>query len=106
MWKSILKGRGSSRRLDFKFLKRLTLLKGRQMKGKTLNSDEYMQFQEAIRNVYSTQHVGIPLSRISNAITRLLKENELLEVKETSVAEFNPDGEEIGRRSTRIYHFI
>jgi len=106
MWKSILKGRGSSRGLDFKLLKRLTLLKGREMKGKTLNRDEYLQFQEVIRQVYSTQHKHITLKRLEQTITRILKQNGLLEVKETSVAEFNPDGEEIGRRSKKIYHFI
>jgi|TARA_R100000084_G_scaffold106566_1_gene65033 hypothetical protein len=106
MWKSILKGRGASRRLDFKFLKRLTILKGREMKGKTLNSDEYMQFQEVIRNVYSTQHTGIPLDRISQKITTILKTNDLLKVKTKKVPVFDADGKEIGKRENRFYHFI
>ena len=102
MWKSILKRRG----LDFKLLKRLTLLKGREMKGKILNSDEYIQFQEVIRKVYSTQHNNITLSRIKNTITKILKENELLEVKTESASEFDADGKELGRRFGQIYYFI
>ena len=106
MWESILKRRGSERGLDFKFLKRLTLLKGREMKGKILNRDEYMQFQEVIRKVYSTQHAQIPLSRIKNTITQILKQNGLLEVKTKWFPEFDADGKELGKRLRRIYHFI
>ena len=86
MWKGILKGRGSTRGLDFKLLKRLTLLKGREMKGKTLNRDEYVQFQEVIRQVYSTQHKNIILM-LEDAIdnedwTLVVESKNLLENEE------------------------
>lgn len=106
MWKGILKRRRSTRGLDFKLLKRLTLLKGREMKGKTLNRDEYVQFQEVIRQVYSTQHKNIILKRLEQTITKILKQNGLLEIKRKQVYEFDKDGKPLGRRLSPLYHFI
>jgi hypothetical protein len=106
MWKIILKKRGKVRGLDFKFLKRLTLLKGREMKGKILNSDEYIQFQEVILKVYSTQHKNITLSRVKNTITKILKQNGLLETKTKPITEFDADGKELGKRYKQVYYFI
>jgi len=106
MWKNIIKKKGSGKKLNFKFLKQIVLEKGKEMKGKVLNKDEYVQFQEAVRQVYTTQHKGIPLDRISQTITKILKANGLLETTQKGVSEFDADGKELGRREKRTYHFI
>tara|TARA_R100000734_G_scaffold7679_1_gene6164 strand:- start:363 stop:680 length:318 start_codon:yes stop_codon:yes gene_type:complete len=105
MWEDILKGRG----LNFKLLKRLTLIKGREMKGKVLTQEEYLQLQEVIRQVYSAENSirqTIPLDRISKLITKILKGNGLLEVKRKRVIKFDADGKQLGVRLQSVYHFI
>ena len=107
MWKNIIRKKGASKRLNFKLIKEITLEKGKEMKGKTLNNEEYMQFQEAIRQVYSTQHRNIPLDRIKNTITRILKQNDLLEIKrKQNIPEFDANGKLLGTRDRPSYHFI
>jgi len=105
MWKGILRKSG----VNFKLLKRLTLLKGREMKGKVLTKEEYLQLQEVIRQVYSAENSirqTIPLDRISKLITKILKENGLLEVKRKRVTKFDADGKQLGVRTQGVYHFI
>lgn len=106
MWENIIRKRGSAKRLNFAFLKQIVLEKGKEMKGKVLNRDEYRQFQAAIRQVYTTQHRAIPLDRLSIPITRVLKENGLLEIKRKKVIEFDADGKQLGKREQPAYHFI
>ena len=106
MWKNIIKKKGSGKKLNFKFIKQIVLEKGKEMKGKVLNKDEYVQFQEAIRQVYATQHRGISLDRISQTITKILKANGLLETKHKGVSEFDADGKELGVRIQTVYYFI
>ena len=105
MWVNIIRKKGSTKKLNFKFLKEIVLKKGKEMKGKVLDIGEYMQFQEVIRLVYETQHKHIPLDRISQTITRILKTNGLLEVKGKRVSEFDADGKELGRRMKTFYYF-
>ena len=52
-----------------------------KFKGKTLIKDEFLDFLEQIRVIYSVKHRGISLDRIRRAIVRILKQNDLLEVK-------------------------
>ena len=98
MWEDILK-RGAGRRLNHSFLKQITLSLGSKFKGKTLNKDEFLDFLEQIRLVYSTKHTNIPLDRIRNPIVRILKTNNLLEVKTKRL------GPEEYRKEERYYIF-
>jgi len=107
MWKNIIRKKSANKRLNFKLIKEITLEKSKEMKGKTLNNEEYMQFQEVIRQVYSTQHPNITLDRIKNTITRMLKQNDLLEIKRKHrIPEYDANGKLLGTRSRNFYHFI
>lgn len=81
MWGNILKVGQPPKKLNFTFLKQISLNKAKDFKGKTLIKDEFLDFLESIRLVYSTKHTGIPLDRIRTTIVRVLKQNDLLEVK-------------------------
>lgn len=80
MWEDILK-RGAIRKLNYSFLKQITLSVANKFKGKTLNKDEFLDFLEQIRVIYSVKHKNIPLDRIRKTVVRILKLNNLLEVK-------------------------
>lgn len=98
MWEDILK-RGGSRRLNHSFLKQITLNLANKHKGKTLIKDEFLDFLEQIRLIYSVKHTNIPLDRIRNTVVRILKTNNLLEVKTKRL------GPEEFRREEKIYIF-
>ena len=107
MWKNIIRKKGANKRLNFKLIKEITLEKSKEMKGKTLNNEEYMQFQEVIRQVYSTQHPNITLGRIKYTITRILKQDDLLEIKrKRGIPEHDANGKLLGTKTRRFYHFI
>ena len=99
MWKDILKGRGSARKLNHSFLKQLTLSLANKHKGKTLAKDEFLDFLEQIRLIYSVKHKNIPLDRISVPVVRILKRNNLLEVKAKRL------GPEEYRKEEKFYIF-
>lgn len=99
MWEDILKARGSSRKLNYSFLKQITLSLANKFKGKTLNRDEFLDFLEQIRLVYSTKHTQIPLDRIRKTVVNILKTNNLLEVKRKRL------GPEEFRRDAIFYIF-
>lgn len=105
MWENVLK-RGGKKKLNFQFLKEITLDKVKGMKGEVLNRDEYLEFQEEIRQVYSAQHKNIPLKRIEQSITKILLANDSLEYKLKKVPQFDSDGKKIGRRTRTFYYFI
>ena len=107
MWKNTIRKKGANKRLNFKLIKEITLEKSKEMKGKTLNNEEYMQFQEVIRQVYSTQHPNIPLDRIKTTITRILKQNDLLKIKKKRhIPEYDANKKLLGIKSRNFYHFI
>ena len=99
MWEDILK-RGSGKKLDYSFLKQTTLSLANKFKGKTLVKDEFLDFLEQVRKDYSVKHKSITLGRIRNAIIRILKTNNLLEIKKKRL------GPEEFRRQERIYIFM
>ena len=105
MWENVLK-RGGKKKLNFQFLKEITLDKVKGMKGEVLNRDEYLQFQEVIWRVYKTQHRNIPLKRIEQSITKILVTRGLLEYKLKKVPQFDSDGKRIGKRNKTFYYFI
>jgi len=99
MWEDILKGRGSGRKLNHSFLKQITLNLANKHKGKTLIKDEFLDYLEHIRLIYSVKHKNIPLDRISVPVVRILKTNNLLEIKTKRL------GPEEYRREEKIYIF-
>lgn len=99
MWEDILKSRGYAKKLNFSFLKEVSLDLANKHKGKTLVKDEFLDFLEQIRLVYSTKHTNIPLDRIRIPVVRILKTNNLLEVKKKRL------GPEEFRREERYYIF-
>ncbi len=99
MWKDILKSRGSARKLNYSFLKQITLSLANKFKGKTLVKDEFLDFLEQVRKDYSVKHKRITLGRIRNAITRILTTNNLLEIKKKRL------GPEEFRNEERFYIF-
>jgi hypothetical protein len=98
MWEDILKA-GATRKLNYSFLKQVTLSLANKFKGKTLNRDEFLDFLEQIKVVYSTEHFGITVARIKRPIVKILKQNDLLEVKVKTL------GPEEFRQVERIYIF-
>lgn len=98
MWEDILK-RSPDGKLKYAFLKQITLSLANKFKGKTLGKDEFRDFSEQVRMVYSTKHPGISLERIKGIIVRILKANNLLEVKNKTL------GPEEFRKIERIYIF-
>tara|TARA_R100000388_G_C7120812_1_gene100887 strand:+ start:220 stop:522 length:303 start_codon:yes stop_codon:yes gene_type:complete len=98
MWEDILK-RAGAKRLNYSFLKQVTLGLANKFKGKTLNRDEFQDFLEQIRQVYSVKHKSISVDRIRNIIVTILKRNDLLEVKVKLL------GPEEFHREERIYIF-
>ena len=105
MWEEILK-RGNLRKLNYNFLKEIVLAKGKEMKGEAFNADEYSQLQEEIRQIYSKKHTGITFDRIKRTITRILKDNNLLEVKPTKRIIFDSEGNRLGDKIENVYYFI
>lgn len=102
MWKDILKGRGrggKTKKLNFSFLKEVSLGLAEGFKGRTLSRDEFLDFLEQIRIVYTVKHKSIPLDRIRTTIVTILKRNNLLEVKSKKL------GPEEFRREERYYIF-
>ena len=81
MWKNILKSQGGGKKINFNFLKEVSLGLAEGFKGRTLSRDEFLDFLEQIRIVYSVKHKAIPVDRISGTIVRILKTNNLLEIK-------------------------
>ena len=113
MWEEILKKKGGFKKLNYAFLKEVVLAKGREMKGEVLSADEYLQFQEEIKQVYSKKHadkdapkVRLDLNRIRRVITRILKENNLLEVKKQKKNVYDKEGNRLGIRRVNSYYFI
>lgn len=106
MWKEILKRRGSTKRLDYAFLKDITLTKGKEMKGEVLSADKYLQLQEEIRQIYTKKHRGLPLDRIKPVITKILKGNNLLEIRSKKEIIFDDKGNRLGRKQESVYYFI
>ena len=80
-------------------MKQITLSLANKFKGKTLVKDEFLDFLEQIRLIYSVKHKGIPLDRISRVVVRILKTNNLLEVKAKRL------GPEEFRRTEQFYIF-
>tara|TARA_R100000406_G_scaffold89743_1_gene76026 strand:- start:519 stop:836 length:318 start_codon:yes stop_codon:yes gene_type:complete len=105
MWENVLK-KGGKKKLNFQFLKELTLDKVKGMKGEVLNRDEYLEFKEEIRQAYSAQHKNVPLKRIEQSITKILLANNLLEYQLQKVPKYDSDGKLLGRRSETFYYFI
>ena len=99
MWEDILKARGGGRKLNYSFLKQITLSLANKFKGKTLVKDEFLDFLELIKIVYSSKHTQIPIERIKIPIVKILKQNDLLEVKMKTL------GPEEFRRRERFYIF-
>ena len=81
MWKNILKGQGKAKKLNFNFLKEVSLGAAEGFKGKTLSRDEFLDFLKQIRRAYSVRHKAIPLDRIQDTVIKILKQNDLLEIK-------------------------
>ena len=106
MWEEILKRGSNFRKLNYNFLKETVLAKGREMKGEILSADEYLQIQEEIRQIYSKKHKSIILDRIKRAITKILKENNLLEVKKIDKTIYDSKGNALGYRRENVYYFI
>ena len=77
MWKNILKGQGKAKKLNFNFLKEVSLGAAEGFKGKTLSRDEFLDFLKQIRRAYSVRHKAIPLDRIQDTVIKILKQNEL-----------------------------
>jgi len=98
MWFDILK-RGAAKKLNYSFLKQITLSLANKFKGKTLIKDEFLDFLEQIRLNYSVKHRQIPLNRIRQTITKILIRNNLLEIKRKGL------GPEEYRREEKIYIF-
>ena len=106
MWEEILKRSGALKKLNYKFLKEIVLAKGKEMKGEVLSADEYLQLQEEIRKIYTKKHRGLPLDRIKIVITKILKANNLLEVKSKRKNIFDDKGNRLGQKEVSDYHFI
>ena len=111
MWEEILKR--ADKKLNHAFLKDVVLVKSRGMKGEVLSADEYLQFQEEIKRVYTPLHssslrggVRLDLNRIRNFITRILKANNLLEIKRIKKNIYDSDGNLLGNRTVPVYYFI
>ena len=81
MWEDILKGQGKAKKLNFNFLKEVSLGLAERFKGRILSRDEFLDFLEQIRIVYSVRHKAIPVDRISHTVIKILKRNDLLEIK-------------------------
>lgn len=106
MWEEILKRSGRTKRLDYAFLKDVTLTKGKEIKGEVLSADEYLQLQEEIRQIYAKKHGRLSLDRIRFIITKILKGNNLLEVKKKKKIIFDDKGNRLGQKEVYDYHFI
>lgn len=98
MWEDILKREGA-KRLNHSLLKQITLSLAKEYKGKKLVKDEFLDFLEQIRKIYSAEHKSISLERIRTIVVRTLKTNNLLEVKTKKL------GPEEYRKKERFYIF-
>ena len=84
MWENVLK----RRRLDYDFLKKVTIALGKKYSGETLIRDQFIdEFLESVRVMYSAKHTGILKERIQNEVIKILKRNNMLEVKIKSVSD-------------------
>lgn len=106
MWEEILKRSGALKKINYKFLKEIVLAKGKEMKGEVLSADEYLQLREKIRQIYVKKYGRLSLDRIKLAITKILKANNLLEVKGKRKNIFDDKGNRLGQKQVSDYHFI
>ena len=82
MWKNILKRKGRPKRLDYGFLKTVAIALGERYSGKTLTREQFKdEFLESVRAMYSAKHLNITKERIQNEVIKILKRNNMLEVK-------------------------
>jgi|TARA_R100000149_G_C5876135_1_gene140000 hypothetical protein len=111
MWEEVLK---AAKRLNYNFLKEIVLAKGKEMKGEVLSADEYLQLLEEINQSYAKKHTShanqgggkVDLNRIKNVTTKILRENNLLEVKRKNKIIFDNKGNRLGTKGVNEYHFI
>lgn len=85
MWEKILKRKS----LVYDFLKKVTIALGKKYSGETLTRDQFNdEFLESVRAIYSAKHMGVGKERIRNDVVKILKRNNMLEIKR--VREYDP----------------
>ena len=105
---TILK-RGTSKKLVYGELVRITLMEAKPLKGQSLVSDEYLVFVEGVSKIYSKLHHGggSIANRTRATITKILKSRGLLKVKKVKSVRGQPlpifpDT----MKETRVYTFV
>ena len=101
MWEDILK----RKKMDFSFLKQISIKLAEKFKGRTLVRDEFLDFLESIEEIYFDKYPhlktrrGKRLESFRKVVPRILKNRGILEVKT------RPSGPEEYYRTERIYIF-
>ena len=101
MWENILK----RKKIDFSFLKQISIKLAEKYKGRTLVRDEFLDFLESIEEIYFAKYPylktrrGKVLESFRKVVPRILKNRGILEVKVKVL------GLEEFRQVERIYIF-
>tara|TARA_S200002703_G_C3732752_1_gene225234 strand:- start:502 stop:807 length:306 start_codon:yes stop_codon:yes gene_type:complete len=99
MWEDILK----RKKIDFPFLKEISINLAETVKGRTLVRDEFLDFLENIREIYLAKYpkrgVGRKLATFKHLVPRILVKRGRLEIK---LRNFGPQG---FRKDEKIYIF-